>query len=73
MSRNTDCLLTILRNQGDSLTTTQILEYTSNYPELCRDCSSGSAIISSAKELMEQGIVKRVVGKGGFRWSLIQE
>jgi len=70
MTSNTDCLLTILKNQGSNLTTSQILEYTSNYPELCKDCSSGTAVISSAKELMEKGIVKRSIAKGGFRWSL---
>jgi len=70
MKRNANCLLTILKKYGSELTTSQILEYTVLYPELCKDCNSGSGVISTAKELMEKGIVKRTIAKGGFRWSL---
>ncbi|MHA2503033.1 MAG: hypothetical protein ACXAE3_09195 [Candidatus Kariarchaeaceae archaeon] len=70
MTRNTQCLLTILGEHPGGLTTAQILDETINYPELCKSCSSGSVIISTAKELMEEGKVSRKVEKGGFVWSL---
>jgi hypothetical protein len=73
MKRNSDCLMTILNKHGSELTTSQILKFTVLYPELCKDCSSGSVVISTAKELMEKGIVKRTIAKGGFRWSLNPE
>ena len=73
MNSNQQCVITILRDHGDQLTTSQILDYTKNYPDLCRGCSSGTQVISAGIQLMEMGLIKREIGKGGFKWSLTNQ
>jgi len=70
MNKNQQCLITILRDHGDNLTTAEIVRLASQYPDLCRGCSSGSAVISAGMILHEEGKIERKIAKGGFRWSL---
>jgi len=71
MNRDQRCLITILEDHGGQLTTSQILELTGQYPDLCQGCSSGSQIISAGISLVQLGKIKREVAKGGFVWILI--
>ncbi|MCE7737178.1 MAG: hypothetical protein GPJ54_19985 [Candidatus Heimdallarchaeota archaeon] len=66
------CIIKILSSEKSSLSTSDILEKTALYPELCRDCRSGTRLISVAIKLVEEGRVRKQVAKGGFRWSLIK-
>lgn len=66
------CIIIILSSANNSLSTSEIVEMAHNYPELCRDCSSGTKLISIAIKLVEEGRIRKQVTKGGFRWSLVK-
>jgi hypothetical protein len=68
--RNLYCFLEILKNTKRKLRTSEILDHTKNYPDLCTGCNSGSEVISAGLELLRLGRVNREIGKGGFLWSL---
>jgi hypothetical protein len=74
LSKNAQCVLKILGNLGP-LTTTEILEAAHNqeYADICTDCAGGDAFVVAANQLVEQGLVQKAFGKGGYRWHLIEE
>ncbi|MCH8907012.1 MAG: hypothetical protein IH840_07975 [Candidatus Heimdallarchaeota archaeon] len=70
MNKNEKCFIKILQSKTRKFTTSQILNATDLYPELCSGCKSGSHVITAGQSLIKQGKVLREVGKGGFYWSL---
>ncbi len=70
-SKNETCFLKILKSKGEKLMTSQILELSDNFPEICSGCKSGSDVIAAGMRLIKKDKVKRSVGKGGFLWSLV--
>ncbi len=70
IKRNLDCFLEILKNTKRKLRTAEILEYTTQFPDLCTGCNSGTEVISAGLELLRMGRINREIGKGGFLWSL---
>lgn len=73
LSKNAQCILKILGDLG-SLTTTEILEAVSNqkYANICTDCAGGDTFVATANQLVEQGLVQKTFGKGGYRWRLVK-
>ena len=73
LSRNAQCILKILQAK-DALTTSEILELAkrTEYAELCRDCAGGDTFVMAANQLVEQGIISRRLGKGGYRWQMVR-
>ncbi len=73
-SKNIQCVLKILEN-ADSLTTAEILEiaHTEDYAELCSDCAGGDTFVAAANQLVEDGLITKKFGKGGYRWQLIKD
>jgi hypothetical protein len=69
-SKNAECLIAILTHAGRSLTTKEVLSRTKNFPKLCVGCSSGTHVISAGIELIEEGIIMKKLGKGGYIWEL---
>ncbi|MHA2090585.1 MAG: hypothetical protein ACW98K_06975 [Candidatus Kariarchaeaceae archaeon] len=72
-SKNAECLIAILKQAGRSLTTKEVLSTTKNFPKLCVGCSSGTHVISAGIELIEEGIVMKILGKGGYIWELMKK
>jgi hypothetical protein len=74
LSKNAQCILKILGDLG-ALTTTEILEAVSNqkYANICTDCAGGDTFVVTVNQLVEQGLVQKTFGKGGYRWCLIKE
>ena len=74
LSRNAQCVLSILEN-AESLTTTEILTIasTEDYAELCTDCAGGDAFVAAANQLVEKGLITKKFGKGGYRWQLVKD
>jgi hypothetical protein len=74
LSKNAQCVLKILES-AESLTTTEILEIasTDKYAELCTDCAGGDAFVAAANQLVENGLITRKFGKGGYRWRLVKD
>lgn len=74
LSKNAQCVLKILES-ADSLTTTEILGIagTDEYADLCTDCAGGDAFVAAANQLVEQGLITKKFGKGGYRWQLIKD
>jgi len=68
--KNELCFLKILGSHGKALTTSQLLEATDLFPELCSGCKSGNDVISAGLRLLEKNQINRTAGKGGFLWSL---
>ena len=73
-SKNIQCVLKILED-ADSLTTAEILEiaHTEDYAELCRDCAGGDTFVAAANQLVEDGLITKKFGKGGYRWQLTRD
>ncbi len=73
-SKNIQCVLKILEN-ADSLTTAEILEiaHTEDYAELCSDCAGGDTFVAAANQLVEDGLITKKFGKGGYRWQLTKD
>jgi hypothetical protein len=74
LSRNAQCILKILE-VGNSLTTSEILDLTRNpeYADICKDCAGGDIFVVAANQLVEQGLVTRKIGKGGYRWQMVRD
>jgi hypothetical protein len=74
LSKNAQCVLKILET-AESLTTTEILEIasTDEYAELCTDCAGGDAFVAAANQLVENGLITRKFGKGGYRWRIVKD
>ncbi len=74
LSKNAQCVLRILQNE-DSLTTSEILEQARDpsLSDLCTDCAGGDTFVVAANQLVEQGLITKKFGKGGYRWHLVRE
>ncbi len=67
--RSRECILRILNN-ANYMSTHDILTEARKYPDICRGCRSGSNIIRIAMKLLEEGLITREIGKGGFIWKI---
>ena len=74
LSRNAQCVLKILETT-DSLTTAEILTMARDeqFAELCTDCAGGDTFVVAANQLVEQGLITKKFGKGGYRWYLVRD
>ncbi|MHA2378599.1 MAG: hypothetical protein ACXADS_04935 [Candidatus Thorarchaeota archaeon] len=74
LSRNAQCVLKILQNVVDPLTTSEILEIarSDEYADVCQDCAGGDTFIVAARQLVNKGLVSKTLGKGGYRWQLVK-
>ena len=68
LSDNEKCLVEILRLK-DGASTKEVLALSRNIV-LCRDCSDGNAVMTSAASLISKGLVKSAFARGVYRWSL---
>jgi hypothetical protein len=73
LSRNAQCVFKILES-ADSLTTAEILALAreERYSELCTDCAGGDTFVIAANQLVEQGLITKKFGKGGYRWQIVR-
>ncbi|MCY3411457.1 MAG: hypothetical protein INQ03_07485 [Candidatus Heimdallarchaeota archaeon] len=67
-SNSENCILKILRDYPDGLSTQEIIDKLDFYPELCKTCKSGAELISMANKLHHKQKIIRIAEKGGFRW-----
>ncbi|TFG13468.1 hypothetical protein EU537_06265 [Candidatus Thorarchaeota archaeon] len=74
LSKNAKCVLMILEREG-SLTTSEILEVAKQepYSQYCSDCAGGDSFVAAANHLVNEGLIERKFGKGGYRWELVKE
>ena len=74
LSRNAQCVLAILTDE-DNLTTSEILERARDpkHADLCTDCAGGDTFVVAANQLVEQGLISKKFGKGGYRWQLVRD
>ena len=74
LSKNAQCVLKILEG-AESLTTIEILETAGKdeYADLCADCAGGDTFVAAANQLVEQGLITKRFGKGGYRWQLAKD
>ncbi len=74
LSNNAQCVLRILQDV-DSLTTSEILERAKDpsLSDVCIDCAGGDTFVVAANQLVEQGMITKKFGKGGYRWHLVRE
>ena len=70
-AKNEECFLKILNSQSVKLTTSKILELSENFPDICSGCKSGNDVIAAGMRIIKKEQVIRIVGKGGFLWSLV--
>ena len=72
LSRNAECVLKILRNATEPLTTSEILESARDeeFSDICQDCAGGDTFIVAARQLVDRGLIIRKLAKGGYRWQL---
>ena len=68
LSDNEKCLVEILRLKAGA-STKEVLALSKNIV-LCRDCSDGNAVMTSAASLISKGMVKSAFERGIYRWSL---
>ena len=68
LSDNEKCLVEILRLKNGA-STKEVLALSRNIV-LCRDCSDGNAVMTSAASLISKGFVKSTFERGIYRWSL---
>jgi MoaA/NifB/PqqE/SkfB family radical SAM enzyme len=67
-SDNERCFIEILKKKSP-IGTSEILKLAKNII-LCRDCSDGNAVIVAAETLIDKKIVKKVLKKGRYYWTL---
>ncbi|MFW9943693.1 MAG: hypothetical protein ACFFB7_01730 [Candidatus Sifarchaeia archaeon] len=74
LSRNAQCVLSILQNATDPLTTSEILEIarSDEHSDICQDCAGGDTFIVAARQLVDKGLISKTLGKGGYRWQLVR-
>jgi hypothetical protein len=72
LSRNAQCVLKILQNATDPLTTSEILQIarSDEYGDICQDCAGGDTFVIAARQLVDTGFITRKLGKGGYRWQM---
>jgi hypothetical protein len=75
LSRNAECVLKILQNATEPLTTPEILEAArgDELSEICQDCAGGDTFIVAARQLVDKGFITKKLGKGGYRWQLAKD
>jgi hypothetical protein len=74
LSKNARCVLMVLEAQ-DSLTTSEILEHARapQFSDSCQDCAGGDSFVVAANQLVEEGLITKKFGKGGYRWHLVKD
>ncbi|UCH03570.1 MAG: hypothetical protein JSW05_08185 [Candidatus Thorarchaeota archaeon] len=74
LSRNAQCVLNILQNATNPLTTSEILEIarSDEHADICQDCAGGDTFIVAARQLVDKGLISKTLGKGGYRWQLVR-
>ena len=74
LSRNAQCVLRILQNATEPLTTSEILEIarSDEHADICQDCAGGDTFIVAARQLVDKGLISKTLGKGGYRWQLVR-
>lgn len=72
LSRNAQCVLQILKDVTNPLTTSEILEIAQgdDYSDICQDCAGGDTFVVAARQLVDMGFITKTLGKGGYRWQL---
>ena len=72
LSRNAQCVLKILQDATNPLTTSEILEiaHGDDYTDICQDCAGGDTFVVAARQLVDMGLITKKLGKGGYRWQL---
>jgi len=68
LSDNERCMVEILRRKPGAATR-EVLALSKDIV-LCRDCSDGSAVLTSASSLAAKGLVTSSFARGVYRWSL---
>ncbi|NHJ84896.1 MAG: hypothetical protein FK734_05510 [Asgard group archaeon] len=69
---DTNCIYQILKEENN-ITSKRILDLagTDQYKEICTGCVSGDSFLRAIKKLEKMGLVKSSLGKGGYRWQLL--
>ncbi len=72
LSRNAECVLRILKDATESLSTAEILEAArrEEYADICQDCAGGDTFVVAARQLVDKGLITKKLGKGGYRWQM---
>ena len=72
LSGNAECVLRILKDAIDPLTTAEILETARReaYADICQDCAGGDTFVVAARQLVDKGLITKKLGKGGYRWQM---
>ncbi|OGR45461.1 MAG: hypothetical protein A2X35_08085 [Elusimicrobia bacterium GWA2_61_42] len=68
LSDNEKCMVEILRRKA-AASTKEVLALSKGIA-LCRDCSDGNAVLASAASLTAKGLVKSVLSRGSYTWTL---
>lgn len=71
-SKDELCLLNILKKYK-KLTTSEILQATDEFPDICHTCVSGSTVMLAGKKLIRKGYLQKIPQPNGFVWELIKE
>jgi len=73
LSKNAECVLKILRNATEPMSTAEILEAARRpeFSDICQDCAGGDTFVVAARQLVEKGLITKKLGKGGYRWQMI--
>ena len=71
---DTKCIHAILKQEND-ITSRRVLELASSeeFIEICTGCASGDTFLRAIKKMEKAGLVKSTLGKGGYKWQLIEE
>lgn len=69
----TECIYKILKKENN-ITSKRILELavSDEFAEICTGCASGDALLRAMKKLERANLVKASLGKGGYRWELLE-
>lgn len=67
------CIYEILKKENN-ITSRKVLELASSdeFVEICTGCASGDSFLRAIKKLEKAGMVKSNLGKGGYRWTLVE-
>jgi len=73
LNKHEECLIAILEKYHNA-STSEILEYATEeqFLDFCTGCESGSDVMGAARSLEEKGLLKKTLGKGGYKWSLLE-
>ncbi|MHA1924407.1 MAG: hypothetical protein ACXABV_02480 [Candidatus Thorarchaeota archaeon] len=72
LSLNAECVLKILKDATEPLTTSEILEAArgEELSDICQGCVGGDTFIIAARQLVDKDLIIKKLGKGGYRWQL---